>query len=132
MITIEIKFNTTTAFGTTACSASKSIFNNYRDVENVEEAVEYVKKCFGNKKYSNQCVDFLYYEAIGRREYTVSRFFRFYSEPITQVVFNGKANGDKYENVKFGAKEIKKAYLECAEFALEKEWEREQKEKAEA
>ena len=119
MITIRAEFKTRTEMGLTDCTTEKIIFGDYRDIEHVEEAVAWIKKLFNSKKYSNQLVDFCHFD--GNVERTVSRYFRFYSDDVNKVYFGGMGNGIKEDNVKFTAREIKKAYLQCADKA--NEWE---------
>ena len=124
MITIKAEWTTRTDLGLTTCTAEKDIFSNYRDVDHVEEAVNYVKKLFNTKKYNNQCVDFIFSNntAYGC---TVVRYFRFYSDKVNKVVFNGKAEGEKYEIDKLTTKEIKEAYLHTADMCMDYEAQKE-------
>lgn len=116
MMILRIEFTTTTKFGTTHCQASKYIYDNYRDVANVEDAVKYIKQCFGNKAYSNQLVDFIYFN---EHERLISRYFRFYGTEINYVYFGGMGNGISATREKFDSRDIKKAYLEACDKAIE-------------
>ena len=128
MIILRAEFTTRTGLGLSKCSTEYNVYGNYRDVENVEQAVAWIKSLFHSKKYSNPMIDFCYFD---EHEITISRYFRFYSDGITYIYFGGKGEAiNKLENVKFGASEIKKAYLACADKAIE--WEEEKQQRAEA
>ena len=120
MITIKAEWTMRTEMGITTCTADKDVFSDYRNYETVEDVINYVKKLFNAKKYSNQCVDFIYSNNTPYGA-TVSRYFRFYSDKVNKVVFNGHADGEKSELDKLSKKEIKEAYLACAEQCMEYE-----------
>lgn len=120
MITIKAEWEMRTELGTTRCEAYKTIFRNYRDIDNVEEAVEWVKKLFNSKKYNNPMVDFCYDNdtAYG---FTVSRYFKEWSEGYSMVYFNGFGHGIKSHLDKFTKKDIRNAYLDCADKCMDYE-----------
>lgn len=123
MITIKAEWVQKTKMGRTQCSADKTVFRNYRDVEHVEEVVEWVKKLFSNKEYSDQVVDFLYDNdtAYG---FTNNRFIKEWNGTYFNVYFGGYANGIKNHMDKLTKAEIKKAYLDIADKCLDFEEEK--------
>lgn len=123
MINITAEFETRTVAGLTQCKAEKTLCRNYRDVLTVEDAINYVKAIFNNKKFSNQCIDFEYEDENFHR-YTVIRFFRFYGPTVNMVTFdvkNPSKEGVKAEYSKLTTKMIKEAYLACADMCIEME-----------
>ena len=120
MITIKAEWTMKTEFGHTECTADKTVYGNYRDVESVENVVEWVKKVFNSKKYGAPCVDFLYDNGTAYGV-TVTRYFRDWNGVVNKVVFEGKGEGEKSIMDKLTKKEIKEAYLHTAEMCAEYE-----------
>lgn len=120
MITIKANWEQRTKLGHTLCESSKTIYRNYRDIDNVDEAVNWVSKLFTDKGISNPSVDFLYDDdtAYGC---IISRYFKEYTEGFARVYFGGMGNGIKTTVMKLTKKELKEAYLECADKCMEYE-----------
>ena len=118
MITIQSEFKMTTPYGITDCKAEKLIFRNYRDVDTVEDAIKYVNKLFKDAKLSNQCVTFIY-DSDKTYGQSTTRFFRFYSDEINEVYFgDGFGSGISKRLDKFTKRDIRRAYLDCADRAI--------------
>ncbi len=131
MIHVRYEFNGKTLMGFGKMEAETSIFSDYRDIETVERVIKEVKKLFGNKSVSNQCVTFSFMKK-DYNEVSTSRFLRFYSEEITYVEWaDGFGCGVKHNRgYSIKAKDIKEAYLACADRAIEYENEEKAKEEA--
>ena len=116
MITIKTEFETRTTMGLTKCTADKTIYRNYRDIENVDEAVAYVKKLF-NGKLNDPFVDFIC-DAENGYGRSVIRFFHDWKDGkqgFSCVMFDEKTGaGTKFFMEKLTTKDIRDAYLECA------------------
>lgn len=118
MITIQSEFKMTTPYGITDCKVEKLIFRNYRDIDFVEDAVNYVSKLFKDAKISNQMVTFIYDNNTTYGQSTM-RFFRFYSDEVNEVYFgDGFGSGISKRLNKFTKRDIRRAYLDCADRAI--------------
>ena len=121
MIIIEYEFITKTEMATdTNCRAREYLYGHPRDVSNVEKAITRIKRFFANKKYTNQCVTFIHYNDCSgySHETNIGRLFRFYSDNVTHVEWNGNLKDTKEELPKLTAKKIREAYLNCADYAI--------------
>ena len=96
------------------------IYDNYRDIENVEKAVKYVMKMFNSKKFHDVSVSFIYENGsiYGR---TTGRLFNIFNGgKITECHWSEhSATADtRFEHDKLSRKLVKAMYLECADKAI--------------
>lgn len=123
MISIELEYKGRTEFGYGDSNVRINIFDNYRDVDNVEKAVNMISKLFFNKKYGEPTVTIHHY-VMDYGTVSIGRITRFYSDTTTRchwVDWNGFNSGDKEELCKFTRKQVKEFYLDCIDYAVSRE-----------
>ena len=130
MIRLEFDYETKTIMGHSRCQSTPYVYDDYRDIKNVEETVAILRKFFTNKNLNSQCVTFSY----SMKDYSshnVSRYWHNYGSSYSFAVWDGArsgAHGD-LDDYKFTAKDFREMYLECADLAIEYEREVEREER---
>ena len=124
-IKIEAEFTMKTFAGFyTYCKADEHIWDDFRDVENVEKAVAYVKKILTNKNARDIMVTFIYDNGT---DYgcSTSRLCDDFSGGIREYAWDEYGNNIRnIQHKKLSAKHIKELYLDCADKAIEYKKER--------
>ena len=124
MIRIEVEAHTKTIIDfNTEIKGCKWVYNNYRDVETVDEVVKYVKAIFASKSFRDVSVSFIYDDGTlyGR---TISRLYNLTAGGnVTELHWYGRGStaDTQIELDKLTAKIIRNMYLECADKAIENE-----------
>lgn len=129
MVGITFDFRMTTILGDTDCSTAHCVSKDYRDIDNVEEAVKMVKKFFANKSFRGQLATFYYIRNDGHRDTT--RLYARYDGEYDQIIFEGHGSYTDRLVPKMTAKLIRECYLNCADCAIKYEEEYAEKYKKE-
>lgn len=133
MIRFEFDYETRTVMGSARCNSTYYIYDEYRDIAHVEEAVKVLKKLFTNKAINSPCVT-ISFTLKDFSTYDVSRFWHDYDNFYEGVVWHGE-NAKTYPKFEgMTAKFLREKYLECADLAIayEADVERARKEAEEA
>ena len=127
MINIYYEFDGKNAMGEGRCESKSIIFDNYRDISNVDKVVKEVKKLFNSKNTRNETVTFAYTKRDYSHENT-GRMFRLYGDEITRCYWKeGYSNSIGIKvGTKMTTKLIKEMYLDCADRAIKYESEKEE------